>query len=132
MTGSPSERYAERAIRHEVRSRNYRRQAILMLERDSDIDCAGALLYESAKQCINAIANQLGANPGTIGGKVNVLREVAASETDGMVLMENWQHVDKLHIHADRGHLSGDEFDRSWQQAQAFITAMLTIYSRNA
>ena len=132
MTGNPSELYAERSIRHEARSRNYRRQAILMLDRDSDVDCAGALLYESAKQCINAIANRLGSNPGTIGGKVNVLRQVAASEADGMALMENWQHADKLHIHADRGHLSRDEFDRSWQQAQAFITAMLTIYSRNA
>ena len=132
MTSNPSERYAERAVRHAARARNYRRQAVLMLERDSDIDCAAALLYESAKQCINAIANQRGANPGATGGKVNVLREVAASEANGTALLENWQHADKLHIHADRGHLSGGEFDRSWQQAQAFITAMLAIYARNA
>lgn len=132
MTSNPSERYVERANRHEARARNYRRQAILMLERDSDIDCAGALLYESAKQCINAIANQGGGNPGTIGGKINALRQVAESETDGTVLMENWQHADKLHIHADRGHLSAGEFDRSWQQAQAFIESMLNIYSRDA
>ena len=131
MTNNPSERYVERAIRHQARARNYRRQAILMLERDSDVDCAGALLYESAKQCINAIANRRGANPGAIGGKVSVLREVAASEADGAALLENWQHADKLHVHADRGHLSQDEFDRSWQQAQAFINAMLAIYNRN-
>ena len=34
-----------------------------LLERDADLDSAGALLYESAKQCINAVANQEGINP---------------------------------------------------------------------
>ncbi len=151
MTSSSSQRYQQMAVRHEARARNYRRQAHLMLERDSDSDCAAALLYESAKQCINAIANQLGENPGATRGKVNLLRKVAASETDGASLMENWQHADKLHIHADRDHrwvrgctvrhllhihadrdrLSAGEFNRSWQQAQAFISAMLIICSRN-
>ncbi len=77
MGNSRAGRYHQRAARHEARARNYRRQAELLLDRDNDNDCAGALLYEAAKQCINAIANQLGGNPGTIGGKVNALRRIA-------------------------------------------------------
>lgn len=102
------------------------------MERDNDTGCAGALLYEAAKQCINAVANQRGESPGTTGGKVNVVREVAAEVPNGPALMQGWQRADKLHIYADRGHLDADEYDEAWQQAQAFITAMLTIYSRNA
>ena len=132
MTSNSSEQYAERATRHEARARNYRHQADLLLQRDADMDCAAALIYESAKQCINAIANQRGANPGTTGGKVNVVRELASSETQDSDLMENWQSADKLHIHADRGHLTDAEFHRYWEDTQAFIDSMLNIYDRNA
>ena len=131
MSSNPLAPFRERAARHEARARNYRRQAGLLLERDTDTDCAAALLYESAKQCVNAIANQRRANPGSTGGKVNVLRQVAASQANGADLMVNWQGADRLHIHADRGHLSGFEYERSWRQAQAFISAILTIYDRN-
>ena len=79
MTSDRSNRYRRRAFRHEARAHNYRRQADLLLQRDADFDCAGALLYEAAKQCINAVANQRGENPGTTGGKVNALRGIAAS-----------------------------------------------------
>lgn len=89
-------------------------------------------MYESAKQCINAVANQLGANPGTIGGKVNVLRELASSEAQESDLTENWQSADKLHIYADRGHLTDAEFHRYWNDAQTFIESMLNIYDRDA
>ena len=109
-TNNPPEQYLQRAIRHEARARNYRRQANLLLERDDDTDCAGALLYESAKQCINAVANQRGRNPGTTGGKVNVVRELAREETSGTSLMQNWQRTDRLHIHADRGNLNAAEY----------------------
>ena len=131
MTSSSSERHAERAIRHEARAQNYRRKAALLLNRDADTDCAAALIYESAKQCINAVANQRGANPGTTGGKVNVVRELASMDHDSD-LMENWQSADKLHIHADRGHLTNVEFDGYWNDAQAFIDAMLDMYARDA
>ena len=40
----------------------YRADADLMLERDSP-HSAGTLLYESAKQCLNAVANKRGRNP---------------------------------------------------------------------
>ncbi len=88
-------------------------------------------MYESAKQCINAVANQRGANPGAIGGKVNVLRELAASEAEESDLVENWQSADKLHIYADRGHLTDAEFHGYWNGAQVFIESMLTIFARN-
>lgn len=131
-TNPPPDPYRERAVRHEARARNYRRQANLLLERDSDTDCAGALLYESAKQCINAVANQRGRNPGTTGGKVNVVRELAQEDPGGTSLMQNWQRTDQLHIHADRGNLTATEYADAWEQAQAFIESMLTIYTRNA
>ena len=96
------------------------------------MDCAAALLYESAKQCINAVANQRGRNPGTTGGKVNVVRELAREDPQGASLMQNWQRTDRLHIHADRGNLSATEYAEAWVQAQAFIETMLTIYARDA
>ena len=132
MGSNGSALYRRRATRHEVRAHNYRRQADLLLQRDADTDCAGALLYEAAKQCINAVANQRGQNPGTTGGKVNVLREIAAEQPDSQRLIRNWQGADKLHIHADRDNLNSAEFGVHWQQAQAFVNAMLTIYNRNA
>ena len=132
MTNNPSEAYRERAIRYEARARNYRRQAEALLQRDADTDCAGALLYEAAKQCINAVANQRGSNPGTIGGKVNVLRALSTGEEEAHDLMRYWQGVDRLHIHADRGNLDAAVYADAWVQAQAFIDSMLIIYARNA
>ncbi len=132
MINGPTEGQRERATQHEARARNYQQQANLLLERDADTDCAGALLYESAKQCINAVANQRGSNPGTTGGKVNVLRRIAVEVLDSRALLPNWSHADKLHVHADRGHPVGEEFIVSWEATQEFIAAMLTIYSNNA
>ena len=132
MNGDRAGQYRERAIRHEARARNYRRQSELLLQRDADTDCAGALLYEAAKQCINALANQRGQNPGTTGGKVNVLRQIAGTVADDDSLMRNWHHADRLHIHADRGNLLWDEFTVSWEATQAFVESMLNIYARNA
>ena len=131
MVSNSSEQYAERAIRHEARAQNYRRKADLLLNRDADTDCAAALIYESAKQYINAVANQRGSNPGTTSGKVNVVRELASIDHSSD-LMENWQSADKLHIYADRGHLTTAEFNGYWNDAQAFIDSMLDIYNRNA
>lgn len=42
---------------------SYREDAASMLEQDRPYS-AGALLYESAKQSVNAVANQQGENPG--------------------------------------------------------------------
>lgn len=131
-TNNPPDQHRQRAVRHEARARNYRRQANLLLQRDADMDCAAALLYEAAKQCINAVANQRGQNPGTTGGKVNVVRALAREDPQGAFLMQNWQRTDRLHIHADRGNLNTVAYSEAWEQAQAFIETMLTIYVRNA
>ena len=116
-----------RAARHEARARNYLQKSEILLNQYADPDSAGALMYEAAKQCVNAVANRRGANPGTTGGKVNVLRSVAVDEPDYPDLMWRWRHANKLHIHADREILSDEEFMASWYWTRAFIDDMLTI-----
>ena len=64
-------------------ARNYRSRAQILLERDSDLDSAGALLYESAKQCINAVANQQGENPGPTRAKMRFLRDLVEQDPIG-------------------------------------------------
>jgi hypothetical protein len=130
MTGDTPD--LRRAVHHEPRARNYRRQSELLLERDGDLDSAGALAYEAAKQCINAVANQRGNNPGPTAAKLNALREISETEPAGAALMRNWRAATLLHIHADRGHLTYQEFVEAWVQTQAFVDAMLTIYQRDA
>ena len=120
----------QRAAFYEARARNYRRQAALLLERDNDLDSAGALLYESAKQCINALANRQGSNPASTGAKVRFLHGVAAQETANTDLALNWDFAAKLHIHADRGHLTRSRVMAALSSANIFIDQMLTIYSR--
>ena len=131
MTSRDSLRGRQRAEFHQARARNYRRQAGLLLERDSDADSASALLYESAKQCINAVANLHGTNPGTTGAKMNALRAISEQEPDDLNLVDNWNAATKLHVHADRGNLTDSEFAEMWEQAQDFIDAMEAIYERD-
>ena len=64
--------------------------------------------------------------------RLNIVREIAAEEMDAAPLFTNWQSADKLHIHADREHLTAFQYDEAWQKAQEFIDTMLTIYHRNA
>ncbi len=113
----------------EARARNYRRQAALLWQRDSDHDSAAALLYESAKQYINAVANLRGDNPATVAAKVRSLRQVAESQAAPPDLVENWQAAVRLHIHADRGHLTQIQFAESWEKGQLFIHQMVQVYS---
>ena len=126
---SPNRPGAQLAARHELRARNYRLQAErLLLEQYTDLDSAGALLYESAKQCINAIANQQGLNPVSTGAKRRFLRSLAEEVTGSPDLMQAWRSVETLHVHADRGHLAPPDFLEAWTNAQAFIDQMLLIY----
>ena len=123
--------YWQRAAFYEARARRYQRQAQLLLERDSDPDSAGILLYESAKQCINALANQQGTNPAATGEKMRFLFGVAEQETEYPNLVANWRVGAALHVHADRGHLTESKFMESWQAAQTFIDQMLLIYAHS-
>ena len=104
--------------------------ADILLQRERADAAAGALLYEAAKQCINAVANQHGANPGTTGGKYSFLRNLVTGEAPGQVLMDNWRSANDLHLNADRLIMSDDEFRAAWEQSQAFIDQMLMIYVR--
>ena len=105
--------------------------ARLALEEHDDIDSASALIYESAKQCINAVAGQRGENPGTTRAKVQSLSAIASQTSGDFDLMRGWQAAIGLHFHADRGHLNVQEFYVEWELAQTFIEEMLIIYSQN-
>ena len=108
---------------------SYREDAILLIERYDKPYSAAALLYEAAKQCVNAIANLRGQNPGAVGAKRAYLRNLASRPPGNQFnLMRGWEAATQLHIHADRGHLAEEDFRESWRITQAFINDMLAIY----
>ena len=95
---------------HSYMARAYRSDAILMLERNRP-HSAGALIYESAKQCVNAVANQQGQNPGYTRAKTMYVRSIAGQYLHARFdLADGWQSASHLHIHADRGHLNKEDF----------------------
>ena len=118
-----------RAARHEARARNYLQKAEMLLNEYDDPDSSGALMYEAAKQCVNAIANQRGTNPGSTVSKVSALRSLVEEQPGPTDLMRDWGHANKLHIHADREILTDTEHAASWEGARSFIDDMLTIYT---
>lgn len=125
-----STRNRRRAEQHQARAISYRADAELLLEQYGKPDSAGALLYEAAKQCINALANQAGENPGTTGAKTAFLRSLVNQPHGSLLSLEyGWQAAIRLHIHADRGNLDDAEFPDSWVKAQTFITDLLSIYA---
>ena len=122
--------HRRRAQFHLARATSYREDANLMLERYDKSYSAAALLYESAKQCINAVANLRGQNPGAVGAKKaflsNLISQPFGSQFD---LIRGWEAATQLHIHADRGHLGEEDFRESWRISQRFIDDMLAIYA---
>ena len=119
-----------RAEFYAARARAYRRYANLLLERYAAADPAGALLYEAAKQCINAVANLRGENPATTVAKRRALHDIARAEDDGTAIIRHWEDALKLHVHADRGFVAGLDIEETWDGAQVFIEMMLGIYGR--
>ena len=110
-------------------SRVYREDAVSLLERDR-FHSAGALLYESAKQCVNAVANQRGQNPGYTRAKTIYVENIAGQYAyTRFALTNGWQSASHLHIHADRGYLSEEDFRQAWRATQTFIDDMLDIYA---
>ena len=123
-------RHQQRAERHRERAISYRDDANLLMQQYGRRDSAGALLYESAKQCINALANQAGRNPGTTGAKTAYLHTVANQLPGNRFnLVSGFQAASQLHLHADRGHLSAADFEIVHRDAQIFIANMLAIYA---
>ena len=124
-----SNRHIRRAARHAEKARHYRRQARLLLERDQDRDCAAIILYEAAKQCINALANQQGSNPGPTGGKERFLYRLAEQDDAPPNLIMRWHYADRLHIYADREHLSPSDYLEAWVRTESFIADLLELYA---
>lgn len=123
-----SSRDQQRAARFESRARNYQRQAQRMFGQDNDPDCAAILIYEAAKQCINAVANQHGLNPGPTGAKEDFLDSIAGHTGTPANLVSWWKSAAQLHIYADREHLSQTDYAEAWARAEAFIAYMLGLY----
>ena len=106
----------------------YRADADLLLERGSP-HSAGTVLYESAKQCLNAIANKRGQNPVYAREKMRYIGDIVDQHPDRQSILENgWRAALRLHLHADRGNLADDAFQSNWRNAQMFIDDMLEIY----
>lgn len=123
-------RSRRRAEWHRERAVAYREDANLLMQQYGSSYSAGALLYESAKQCINALANQAGDNPGTTGAKTAYLRNFARQQPgNGLGLESGWTAAYHLHIHADRGNLDAAEFHDDWAKVQRFIADLLAIYA---
>ena len=124
-----SNRHRQRAARHVEKARHYQRQARLLLERYQDRDCAAIVLYEAAKQCINALANQQGLNPGTTGRKERFLYRIAEQDDAPPNLIVRWNYAGQLHIYADREHLSPSDYMEAWARAESFIEDLLELYA---
>ena len=127
---SASDRYRQRAERHRARAVSYQDDASLLLTQYQKPDSAGALLYEAVKQCINALANQDGQNLGSTGAKKRYLESLSSQPLGGRIdLEQGWEAAMRLHVHADRGHLTDPEITEAWLLAQVFIDDMLSIYA---
>ena len=116
--------FRRRAEEHRAAALRYRNDADDLL-REGKRESAGALLYESAKRCINAIANQQGSNPVRTAAKFQFLRSLAAQGHTAFDLLRGWHSASSLHSHADQGHLTDAAFAEDWGTAQTFITEML-------
>ena len=129
MTTPRAERFRQRAGLHAASARRYRRNAEV-LHQQGELESAGALLYEAAKRCINAVANQQGDNPVKTTTKFQALSRIVEQGLTNFDLYHGWYNASYLHSHADQSRLSDDEFDDAWETAQTFITEMLAIYDR--
>ena len=114
---------------HRAEAANYLLQANLLLDRRAHRNSAGALLYEAAKQCINAVASQQGVNPASTRAKIRQVHDLVESGRAEPYLLDNWQGATYLHVNADRGHLTDLGFNTYWEMAHTFVERMLSIYA---
>lgn len=98
--------------------------------RQGETESAGALLYEAAKRCINAVANRNAVNPVKTAAKFHFLLNLSEQNLADFNLLRGWQRASDLHSHADQSHLGDEIFRDAWDTTQAFITEMLAIYDR--
>ena len=127
---------AAKAARHYRRAGEYQALAQNLLagasEGAADTEilkaAGGALLYEAAKQCVNAVANLNGRDPRANHEKMAELRIVANSHPHYPHLVRDSREAWQLHIHADQGHLTQREYAFAVARTGRFIADMQAIY----
>lgn len=127
-----------KAALHHRHARQYRRLASFMSQLANTLDyepetcraAAGSLLYEAAKQHINAVSNQSGQNPQDNREKRTALHAIANSHPDYANLPRGAVAAWLLHIHADQFNLSDGEYAAYMAEAAQFAAAMDAIYQR--
>ena len=136
----PSEPGPAKAARHYRRAGEYYELAQDFLTRASgdagaaDILAAagGALLYEAAKQCVNAVANLTGRDPQANHEKMAALRAIANAHPTYPNLIGDSRMAWELHIHADQEHLTPRELTAYSESTRRFIMDMRSIYRATA
>ena len=129
-----------KAARHYRRAGEYYELAQDFLARASGdagaadilVAAGGALLYEAAKQCVNAVANLNGRDPQGNHEKMAALRAIANAHPAYTRLIRDSGQSWALHIHADQGDLLPDELATALERAARFIADMRSIYRATA
>ena len=132
----PREPGPDKAHWHYQRAGTYRDLAQELLERSRTVperaevlaDAAGALLYEAAKQCVNAVANLHGRDPQDNRAKMNEINTILAEDFTSFNLIDGSSAAWELHIHADQGNLLSEHFSERFTLAAAFIDEMQAIF----
>lgn len=88
----------------------------------------GALLYEAAKQCVNAVANLSGIDPQANHEKMAALRAIVNAYPDYPDLIGDSREAWILHIHADQIDLTPDRLASALARTGRFIADMRSIY----
>ena len=120
----PSEPGPAKAARHYRRAGEYTELAQDFLARASGdagpadilVAAGGSLLYEAAKQCVNAVANLNGRDPQANHEKMAALLAIANAHPAYTYLIRDSAQSWALHIHADQGNLAPTELASALQQ----------------
>ena len=129
-----------KAARHYRRAGEYYELAQGFLARASGdagaadilVAAGGALLYEAAKQCVNAVANLNGRDPQANHEKMAALRAIANTHPAYPNLIKGSRTAWDLHIHADQGNLALTDLASALEQTRQFIMDMRSIYRDTA
>ena len=132
----PPEPGPDKARWHYQRANAYRELAWELLERSRTSaeraavlpDAAGALLYEAAKQCVNAVANLHGRDPQDNRAKMSEIRAIVAEGFTPFDLIEGSSAAWDLHIHADQATLLPNRFGDRFNTAADFVDEMQDIF----
>ena len=131
----------EKARLHYQRAEAYRGLARELLEQSSRAlatrsailtDSAGALIYEAAKQSVNAVANLRGRDPQDNHAKLAEIRSIIADSLTSLDLRDGADSAWQLHIHADQGNLTPASFSEHFANAADFVDEMQAIFRRIA